>query len=258
MSRSIGRRWAGRLVAVISIAAVSVVTGGTRASAAPAPLLPPTPDMVSADALADGADRRRGVVAGSRRQHGVRRRPVQQRPAGRCGARHQPDAARQPARLRHHEPATWSRRSRRASTARCSEWRRRRTAPASTSSATSRRPTARLGVGSPPTARRTGALITEFNPVGVNSQARAVVATNDTVYVGGGFQGAGRSARAGTWSPSAPRTARSWTGTRTPTTRCGRWRSPPTDRRSSPAARSRTSAVSRTTAWPRSTRPPVR
>ncbi len=37
----------------------------------------------------------------------------------------------------------------------------------------------------------TGALITAFNPAGVSSQARAVVATNDTVYVGGGFQGAG-------------------------------------------------------------------
>ena len=51
MSRSVGRGWAGRLVAVISIAAVSVVTDGTRASAVPAPLLPPTPDMPSADAL---------------------------------------------------------------------------------------------------------------------------------------------------------------------------------------------------------------
>ena len=51
MSKSIERRWAGRLVAAISIAAVSVVTGGTNASAAPAPLLPLPPDMVSADAL---------------------------------------------------------------------------------------------------------------------------------------------------------------------------------------------------------------
>lgn len=41
----------------------------------------------------------------------------------------------------------------------------------------------------------TGALITSFNPVGVNSQARAVVATNDTVYVGGGFLGAGGTTR---------------------------------------------------------------
>lgn len=33
----------------------------------------------------------------------------------------------------------------------------------------------------------TGALDTTFNPVGVNAQARAVVATADAVYVGGGF-----------------------------------------------------------------------
>ena len=37
----------------------------------------------------------------------------------------------------------------------------------------------------------TGALSTAFNPTGVNSQARAVVATGDTVYVGGGFAGLG-------------------------------------------------------------------
>ncbi len=34
-----------------------------------------------------------------------------------------------------------------------------------------------------------GQLISTFNPSGPNSQARAVIATNDTVYVGGGFQG---------------------------------------------------------------------
>jgi PKD repeat protein len=37
----------------------------------------------------------------------------------------------------------------------------------------------------------TGQLINSFNPAGVNSQARAVIATNDTVYVGGGFAGTG-------------------------------------------------------------------
>ena len=35
----------------------------------------------------------------------------------------------------------------------------------------------------------TGQLISTFNPSGPNSQARSVVATNDTVYVGGGFLG---------------------------------------------------------------------
>ncbi|WP_157535931.1 LamG-like jellyroll fold domain-containing protein [Microbacterium sp. Root166] len=35
----------------------------------------------------------------------------------------------------------------------------------------------------------TGALVASFNPSGVNSQARTVVATNDAVYVGGGFAG---------------------------------------------------------------------
>ena len=62
---------------------------------------------------------------------------------------------------------------------------------------------------------------------------------------------------AGTWPPSAPRTARCSTGTPTPTTRCGRSPAPPTARRSSPAARSRTSAASPPTAWPRSTPPPA-
>jgi PKD repeat protein len=37
----------------------------------------------------------------------------------------------------------------------------------------------------------TGALITTFNQSGPNSQARAVIATNDTVFVGGGFAGLG-------------------------------------------------------------------
>lgn len=37
----------------------------------------------------------------------------------------------------------------------------------------------------------TGALITSFNPTGANSQVRAVVATNSSVYIGGGFIGLG-------------------------------------------------------------------
>ncbi len=37
----------------------------------------------------------------------------------------------------------------------------------------------------------TGALLTGFNPTGVNSQARAVTATANAVYVGGGFLGLG-------------------------------------------------------------------
>lgn len=41
----------------------------------------------------------------------------------------------------------------------------------------------------------TGQLITSFNPVGVTSSARAVVATNTAVYVGGGFGGAGGTPR---------------------------------------------------------------
>lgn len=64
----------------------------------------------------------------------------------------------------------------------------------------------------------TGALITSFNPVGVNSRARAVAATNDTVYVGGGFAGTGNGAARGNlaafkasdgsllpWAPTAER-----------------------------------------------------
>lgn len=41
----------------------------------------------------------------------------------------------------------------------------------------------------------TGALITSFNPVGVNARARSVAATNDTVYVGGSYGSAGSSSR---------------------------------------------------------------
>ena len=41
----------------------------------------------------------------------------------------------------------------------------------------------------------TGELISSFAPVGVTSQARAVVATNDTVFVGGSFVGAGSTSR---------------------------------------------------------------
>lgn len=40
----------------------------------------------------------------------------------------------------------------------------------------------------------TGALVTSFNPTGVNSQARAVIATTSAVYVGGGFAGLGNGA----------------------------------------------------------------
>ena len=63
----------------------------------------------------------------------------------------------------------------------------------------------------------TGALISTFNPSGPNSQARSVVATNDTVYVGGGFLGlAQRHAAQQPGGLSAPRTARCCPGTRAP------------------------------------------
>ena len=257
MSKSIERRWAGRLVAAISIAAVSVVTGGTMRFGGAGATAAAATGHGQRGRVADGADRRRRVVAGGRRQHGVRRRAVQQRPAGGRRARHQPDAA---GNLLAYDITTGNLITSfaPASTARCWGSRPRRTARASTSSVTSPRRTARPAAASPPTARRPAQLITSFNPVGVSSQARAVVATNDTVYVGGGFQGAGAHGRAGTWPPSGPRTARCSTGTPTPTTRCGRSPRPTTARRSSPAARSRTSAASPPTAWPRSTRPPVR
>ena len=67
----------------------------------------------------------------------------------------------------------------------------------------------------------TGALMHAFNPTGVNSQARAVIATADTVYVGGGFPGSATASCATTSPPSAPPTARCCRGTRTPTTPCG-------------------------------------
>ena len=51
---------------------------------------------------ADRADRRRGLDAGPRRQHGVRRRQVREGPPGGVGARHERDRASEPARVRHH------------------------------------------------------------------------------------------------------------------------------------------------------------
>ncbi len=48
-----------------------------------------------------------------------------------------------------------------------------------------RRVAAFFPVGHP----QAGQLITAFNPSGPNSQARAVIATNSAVYVGGGFLG---------------------------------------------------------------------
>ena len=68
----------------------------------------------------------------------------------------------------------------------------------------------------------TGALVTAFNPAGVNSQARAVAVTADAVYVGGGFAGLGTARCATTSQPSGPPTAPSCPGTRMPTTRSGR------------------------------------
>ncbi len=50
-----------------------------------------------------------------------------------------------------------------------------------------------------------------------------MVATNDAVYVGGGFLGAGTARRAATSPRSTPTTARCCPGTRTPTTPSGRW-----------------------------------
>ena len=88
-----------------------------------------------------------------------------------------------------------------------------------------------------------GSLITSFAPVGVSSAARAVVATNDTVYVGGGFASAGGHRRAPIWRPSVPATARCCRGTRTPTTTFGRSPSAVTVPRCSPVDPSRTSAV---------------
>ncbi|WP_231979254.1 hypothetical protein [Tessaracoccus coleopterorum] len=59
----------------------------------------------------------------------------------------------------------------------------------------------------------TGQLIASFNPVGVNSRARAVTATNDTVYVGGGFAGQA-TPRAPTLRHSGHPTGRFSRGTR--------------------------------------------
>ena len=238
-----------------------VVVGRDRrrpASAAPAPVVPLTNDMLSADALPtvqiDGVVWSQAVVGNTVYAGG---RFNNARPAG-AAAGTQPDAAGQPARVRHHDRQPDHVVRAEPQRPGAGRRRRRRTGRASTSSVTSRRRTAcaRRRVAAYSTA--TGALITSFNPVGVELAGASGRRHQRHRVRRRRLPGHGPGRRAGTWPPSAPRTVRCSTGTPTPTTRCGRSPSPPTARRSSPAARSRTSAASRRTASPRSTPPPVR
>ena len=111
--------------------------------------------------------------------------------------------------------------------------------------------------GSPPSTPRPGSSSPPSRRKGPSSQGRALAVTNDTVYVGGAFAGIRHD---------GPRQPARRAGVRRCAARLGserrlhgarRSRSPRTARRSSPADRSRTSAVKRRTASPRSTPRPA-
>ena len=183
------RRWAGWLVASISIAAVSVAADQSVVSAAPAPVAPLTSDNLSADALPtvqiDGVVWSQAVVGNTVFAGG---RFNNARPAGAApGTQLTPRAN-----LLSYNITTGTLNAFNPSlngqvmgvAASPDGSRIYVVGDFTTANGQSRRRVAAYSTA-------TGQLDTNFAPVGVSSQARAVVATNDTVYVGGGFQGAG-------------------------------------------------------------------
>ena len=150
-----------------------------------------TPATVSRRRAAHGADQRRRLVAGRRRQHRLRRpasSPRAARPAPRAGT--QETRAQQPARLRHpHRRADHLLRARpqragagrRRLAGRLAHLRRRRLHPGQR-----RRP----ATGSPPTTRPPAQLVAGFRP-SVDGQVRAIAATDATVYLGGNVTAVG-------------------------------------------------------------------
>ena len=188
MSKSIERR-RGRLVAVVSIVAVSVVTGGTNASAAPAPIVPLTSDKLSADALPtvqiDGVVWSQAVVGNTVFAGG---RFNNARPAGAAaGTQLTPRANLLSYNITTGtlNPFNPSLNGQVMGVAASPDGSRIYVVgDFTTANGQTRRRLAAYNTA-------TGQLDTNFAPVGVSAQARAVVATNDTVYIGGGFQGAG-------------------------------------------------------------------
>jgi len=193
MSKRMNRHLAGPIAATILITAVAM-TVSSPASAAPAPLLPPAPEMVSADALPtvqiDGVVWSQ-VVVGNTVYAGGRFNNA--RPAGAAAGTNLTPRGN----LLAYDITTGnlitsfapSLNGQVLSVAASPDGSRVYVVGEFTTA----NGQARSRVAAYSTA--TGALITSFNPIGVNSQARAVIATNDTVYVGGGFQGAGATAR---------------------------------------------------------------
>ena len=124
---------AGTVSLLLAAGSLALLPGTAQADSAP--LAPSASHAGHGDRrrAAHRADQRRRLVPGRRRQHRLRRWLVHQRPPRRCAARHERDAAQQPARLRHpHRRADHLLRAR-PSTARCWPSRPRPTARASTS-----------------------------------------------------------------------------------------------------------------------------
>ena len=190
--------------ATLALAAALLVTGGTQNAAAdPAPVVQPAA-AVTADRLPtvqiDGVVWSQ-VVVGNTVYAGGRFNNA--RPAG-AAAGHQPDPAQQPARLRHHhrQPDHVVRpdlNGQVLSVAASPDG----TRIYAVGDFTTANGQARRRVAAYSTA--TGALDHRVQPVRLNSQARAVIATNGTVYVGGGFPGLATAPCATTWPPSSLR-----------------------------------------------------
>ena len=178
------------MVLTLGLASVFLVSGTTTASAAPAPVLPLTPDMMSADRLptaqVDGVVWSQAVVGNTVYAGG---RFANSRPAGAAAGTNQTPRGN----LLAYDITTGnlitsfnpSLNGQVLSVAASPDGSRIYVV----GDFTTANGQARRRVAAYSTA--TGALIAAFNPVGVNSQARAVIATNDTVYVGGGFLGVG-------------------------------------------------------------------
>ena len=209
----------------------------------PRPSMPRPCERRDGGRPSDRAGRRRGLVPGDRRQHGLRGRQLHERPPGRRGARHEPDSSHAPARLRHQDGRA-DHVVRAAAQRPGPRGRRlpgRLTRSTSTGDFTTANGQPRRRLAAYDTA--TGQLSPRSTPRVRAPRAGPWPSPNDTVYVGGGFAGIRPD---GSRQPAR----RAGVGRRAarlePERRLHRLRSrrsPKTARRSSPADRSRTSVV---------------
>ena len=181
----------------------------SRGPRGPTPLAPGEPGDAGHGhrrPAADRADQRRGLGAGRRRQHGLRRRLLHPGPAGRRRRRDARRSSQQPAGLRHHAPA-------RCITSFAPSLNAQGLVVAASPDGsriyvggdfTTVNGQARSRVAAYSTA--TGALVDDVPPR-VNGQVRAIAATNGTVYVGGSLHGRRRRDAAAGSPPSRRRTA---------------------------------------------------